>query len=380
MSDLTTGFRKTVTVGPGLSVQMLRGISDFARENHWLLNMAPWRKDDASRPLWTGDGIIASLQARPELSENIRASGLPLVNIADQPFDGVTTIMPDHRWAGRMAAEYFLQRGYHNLAWASSAPSRPCQEMMSAFQEVVAGADRVFHRIDIGPNVLAGMPVPLGVLACSDADAVALENVALEAGISIPEELAIIGPGNEPYWSDLAPVPLSQVDADHQQMGYQAAGALRGLMSGAAQGGFLPPVRPKCVCTRRSSDCVAIPHREAAAAITFIWKHFRDAITPGRVAREIGLTRQRLDAVLKQHTGRTLAGEIEHKRMELAMAMLRDGQDKVRIIADQCGFTNSLSLNRAFRRTLGMPPQQWRAQNFHVAAAAAEMAQTPLSI
>ncbi|MCE5327241.1 MAG: substrate-binding domain-containing protein [Planctomycetaceae bacterium] len=343
----------------------MRGICDYARRNRWLLNLLPWRDKGSTAAAWTGHGIIACLESAPELAEGMRASGLPLVNVANRSFDGVVTIAPDQPAAGRMAADYFLQRGYRHLALACSDAS-PCNHSsMMAFRDAVAASGRMFHLITIAGGALDRAPFPMAVLAGSDADAVTLQNIALAAGVSIPEQLAILGPGDEPFWADLAPVPLSQIDADYQQLGHQAAAALESLMAGRGSDGTSAVVQPKCVITRRSSDCVAIPHREAAAAVTFIWAHFRESITPAHVAGEVGLTRQRLDAVLKMHLGRTLAGEIEHKRMEMAMSLLRQGQDKVRVIARLCGFSNSLSLNRAFRRTLGAAPQQWRQQHPH---------------
>lgn len=83
-------------------------------------------------------------------------------------------------------------------------------------------------------------PTPDGVFCYNDPVAAGAIRAVLEAGLRVPEDIAIIGSGNVHY-SDLLRVPLSTVDQNSAQIGQKAAELLRELMEGNK------PARPKRV-------------------------------------------------------------------------------------------------------------------------------------
>jgi LacI family transcriptional regulator len=71
--------------------------------------------------------------------------------------------------------------------------------------------------------------IPDGVFAYNDPLAIGAIGVALDAGLRIPEDIAIIGCGNLHYDSSLR-VPLSSIDQNSQQIGERTAEILMGML------------------------------------------------------------------------------------------------------------------------------------------------------
>jgi LacI family transcriptional regulator len=71
-------------------------------------------------------------------------------------------------------------------------------------------------------RLLALNPRPDGVFACNDPIAMGAMRAILEAGLRIPQDIAIVGCGNVHY-DDLLMVPLTSIDQDSDGLGLTAA-------------------------------------------------------------------------------------------------------------------------------------------------------------
>ena len=79
------------------------------------------------------------------------------------------------------------------------------------------------------------------------------------------------------------------------------------------------------------------------------------------LASDMCITRGYLNRKLKTITGMTTQQYVQRIRMEQARLVL-EGQKEVSIseLAMQCGFEDSASFTRAFRRVFGKTPSQYR--------------------
>jgi LacI family transcriptional regulator len=71
-------------------------------------------------------------------------------------------------------------------------------------------------------EILSSRPLPDGVFCYNDPTAMGAMQAAIEKGLRIPQELAIIGAGNVRY-SKFLRVPLSRIDQHGEQIGERAA-------------------------------------------------------------------------------------------------------------------------------------------------------------
>ena len=100
------------------------------------------------------------------------------------------------------------------------------------------------------------------------------------------------------------------------------------------------------------------------AALAFIEMHLGDGdLTAEQVARAQGISRRRLDQVLRRSIGESVTGQIWSRRLELAAADLVDPRHQsqtVSQIAFGAGFEDAAHFSRAFKVRFGHTPRDWR--------------------
>jgi hypothetical protein len=81
---------------------------------------------------------------------------------------------------------------------------------------------------------------------------------AAPAGINVPEEVAVLGVDNTDTICDCLCVPLSSIDSNLEQVGYEGAALLDQLMSLRAAAAKHIEVAPAGIVERRSTDAYAV--------------------------------------------------------------------------------------------------------------------------
>ena len=82
-------------------------------------------------------------------------------------------------------------------------------------------------------RILRQSPRPDGVFCYTDLAAGGAMTAIREAGLRVPEDIAVIGVGNL-FLSDLLRIPLSTIDQDPVRMGMEAAALVLGIANGQA--------------------------------------------------------------------------------------------------------------------------------------------------
>jgi LacI family transcriptional regulator len=362
------------------------GITRYGRKAGWIVDYIQLSPSEALAS-YKGDGLICQLHPSWEsLIEVVRRCPLPKVELGGYVPDlKIPLVSPDYYAGGRLAAEHFLERGFRHFAFLSSRhQGRPRNSLIDGFRERVlvgGGALDVLtwegstpessdssDPTDEGPKDelemrLCSLPKPLALLAEDPFLGVAVVDRCEEAGILVPEEVAIVALGiSEPLW-DLAPIPLSCVVADHEAQGYEAAALLDRLMNGAE-----PPAAPiltpfKEVEVRESSDVIAVSHPQAARALLHIMRNLDHAdLSVSDVVDATTMSRAALYREFEKHIGRSIAAEIDRRRMEKAADMLTATKAKVVRVAQACGYANPKRFYESFKRATGMTPTEYRLQ------------------
>ncbi len=79
-------------------------------------------------------------------------------------------------------------------------------------------------------------------------------------------------------------------------------------------------------------------------------------------ASSLGLSRRRFTALFRAVTGTTWLDHLTALRVDYAARLLRDGARSVTAVAFETGFEDLSSFYRVFKRRMGQPPNEWRAQ------------------
>jgi LacI family transcriptional regulator len=358
--------------------QVHEGVVDYARRAGWILDARP----QAHRQLpsnWEADGILTFIGSIDVFGPELRASGLPMVNMSPWGAEfGLPSVQLDNEQAGRLAADHLIGRGFQHLAMVQFTPySLSGGARRRGFESAAAVSERRYHPLvsphseDAPPGVLLGwlkeqisaLPRPVGVFTEGDLWAVEMIHICQQLGLRVPDDIAIVGIDNDPLVVDVAPVPVSSVDNNLHGLGMEAAALLDRLLSGEAPPAETIFIQPRGVVQRRSTNTLAVSNEDVAAAITFIHAHFRDPITVADVASESHISRRRLQDLFLEHIGRTISQEIQRARLDLAKRMLHESPMKIGLIAERCGLGSGVQMAKVFSRELKTTPKAYRQQN-----------------
>ena len=363
----------------------LPAIVHLAREWEWdLLDLELTRGSVPTDPLPSG-ALVGCLPSEP-LVRRLREMGCPAVRVGTLPHprdDLLPAVLPDQAAAGRMAVDHFVERGFKYLANVGSKPwslSRPLHEAFrararelglepflfrfggeqGAAETPAEHAAKFERRVGEIGEWLSGLPKPVAVLTYSDWRAARLCIVCHRVGLSVPDDVALLGVGNHQLTCELSPVVLSSIDPDAEEQGRRAAQLLRGLMAG--ESAPLEPIMvPPCgIVERRSTEVRAVHDPRVARAMRFMWDHLDQNLSVGDVAAEIGMPRRSLERAFKEQLGRGVSAELCRKRLERCCELLKTTDLPIRDLVPLCGFRSADYLHAVFRKAFGTSPRKWR--------------------
>jgi LacI family transcriptional regulator len=184
--------------------------------------------------------ILASTQSSFEHSRRLENQQLPFV-LLDRRIPGLAAnfVGIDDVLAGSLATNHLLEIGCQRVAHIAGSDVSTAWDRQAGYT-----MELTRHRITLPPEYIvkrghgddsgdaagyAGMnallrldPRPDGVFCCNDPIAMGAMRAILEAGLRIPQDIAVVGCGNVLY-ADFLRVPLTSIDQDSTGLGASAA-------------------------------------------------------------------------------------------------------------------------------------------------------------
>ncbi|MHC4198389.1 MAG: substrate-binding domain-containing protein [Planctomycetota bacterium] len=354
------------------------GIARYAQKQRWIFDSAVPSQIECIRN-WKGDGIICQLH--PDESafvtavRRLRAPKVELSNYV--PKMRVPRVMPDFAACGRAAADHFLERNFRNHAVLYE--NRLAEPWMDGFaKRVRAGGGKVWIHDWRAPEVkksgykpsdqrrwltdrLIEMPKPLAVMCQGFSFAVEVLDSCEEAGLVVPDQVAIVALTEDEMLGELAPVPLTTITPDYEEQAHRASQILAAAMDGKSVKPETIGIAPRPMIVRQSSDITAVRDPDVARAVMFIRHNLRaqDLWVP-EVVKATNVSRRSLERAFQDHLGRSITVEIRRLRLERAIQLLRDTSMTAIAIADACGYPDAKQLRRVLARAVKMTPRQYR--------------------
>jgi LacI family transcriptional regulator len=366
-----------------------RGVVDYARSRGWHLLDLRHYEMRLPRP-FRPDGVLFCLPTeRLALVSSLLGLGIPMVQVDDEIDDETRQgrwpcVLKDGKECGRLAAEHFLERGFRNLAylrssgqvWGSDQIGLTCESFVAHAEaagaraevfEIQYGGKMPWHRLakltQRFRKAISGLAPPLGVFTYHDVMAIRICHYCEVIGLSVPEQVAVLGFGNSVLQCDCAAVPLSSVDPARFDQGRTAAGVLDRMMGGEPAPREPIMIPPKVVVTRQSTDMLAVPDLHVARALRYIWANYDKGIAVADVADAVGTGRRKLERRFMACLGRTVNEEFTRKRIERCCELLTNTTMAMPEIARQVGGLSESYLFRLFKKTTGITPRQYRLAN-----------------
>jgi LacI family transcriptional regulator len=374
--------RKSVLLALGWYVHEINlGVSRYAREHGWMLDDFACHTGHFP-PSWKGDGVLTLFSnfVSEEMIRSVLNLKVPVVGLSDHfPEIQIPRVLPDNEVIGRTGANEFISRGFEHYSFLVIDREAPVvKERLKGFRDTVTAFGKDFTAMDytdrwgrkdakeelLGWIVeqIKALPKPLAVMAQYDGEANIVVRACLEAGFSVPMDVAVIGADNDPIYCEFGPVPLTSVITNREKLGYEGAAMLDRLMKGEK---VKTPVRipPIGIALRRSSDVFATEDIELARALNYIALNLRNQIQVEDVVRESGSSRRALYKKFSSHIGHSIHQEILRQRLNLAKRMLQETDQKIDVIAYDCGFCDGNLFRKIFRRHEKTTPQDVRLRS-----------------
>ncbi len=365
---------------------ILEGISKYIREKgNWKVFFED-RGVSEKMPLWLhawcGDGIITRSR-NTVIAEELHKKNIPVVELLGDGKRFRADIEGDDDPLGEAAAEHFWERGFRNFAFFCPDNTFWSKRRLAAFQKRLAeyGAtcetcrfprkemkDYLLNALlkrsdDFLENWLRSLPKPTGLLAAIDLHAAYILEACLNAGIAVPEEIAILGCGNDKLHCSLFSPQLSSIDLNSRRIGYEAALLLDKKMNGETLSDLPIRIPPGGIVIRQSTDIIAVKDPDVALALKLIRERFSEPIGIPQIIAETGLSRRTLERRFQKWIGRTIEHELVRVRLEQAKYLLKETNIPVTSIGPRIGISDPQYFMRFFRREIGMTPNQYRFQN-----------------
>jgi LacI family transcriptional regulator len=376
----------TIETSKGYGRELLAGVSKYVRlHGPWSLYLAERGQDDpdpAWLSSWDGDGIITrSLDMK--LCRAARDRGIAVVSLrhllANPEFP---TLFPDQHVIAVRVAEHFFERGLRNFAYVGVSGDRGWERLRrESFIRVIQ--QHGFSNITIRPTLaepdldweaqeerivewLRSLIPPVGIMVSHDTQGIQLLDACRRAGIRVPNDVAVVSVDNDTVLCELAATPLSSLDQNVQQLGFEAAATLGRMMSGEKVSRKNYFIEPGQVISRQSSDVIAIRDERIVKALRFVKEKACSGIGVDDVARAAGMSRRDLEKKFAREIGRTPLEEIQEIRLRRVRELLLETDYVLSRIAENAGFQYTEYLVRFFKKRTGVTPGQYRRMmRFH---------------
>ncbi len=319
------------------------------------------------------DGVIMRDTDR---LEEVLARGLPAVVVGHRhrEIPDVANVVTGSHDIGRLGAEHLLSCGVRHFAFCGYTNCSWSDTRCGTFKHVVslahfdcaefsiqAGAtDSPWHdQREAIANWLRSLPRPVGLMACNDDLGHEVIAAAKLAGLSVPDDVAVIGVDNDEVVCGLTDPPLSSVAVNFERAGYEAAHVLAGLMKREAAPSRII-VSPTHVVPRRSTSLLAVEDPHLAKALRFIRDRVEESPSVEAVARAAAISRRALEKRFRDSLGRSVLDEIRRVRTDQIARLLVETELPVAQIAERLGFADVQHIARYFRSAKAVSPLAYR--------------------
>jgi LacI family transcriptional regulator len=289
---------------------------------------------------------------------------------------GLPRIWSDMQAIGRLGAEHLLERGFQHLAFCGFSGETWSYGRRDGFCTAVRGAgfdasayespwlahhapdwDKDQRRI---VNWIRSLPKPLGVMACNDVRGQQVINACRNAGVVVPEEVAVLGVDNEQVLCELCDPPLSSVAPNPRRIGFEAAELLDRLMKGERVPNEERTIEPLGVVTRQSTDVLRIDDADMAGALRLIRERACSGVTVEEVADHVAVSRSLLERRFRKYLGRSPQVEIRLAQLKRVKQLLAETDLSLEAIAPLAGYVHPEYMSVVFKRLVGQTPGEYR--------------------
>lgn len=362
-----------------IAFRIYRQLVRMATEHNCQLIALSW--DESKNGCYTGqfpiDGVISLLTCDHTMKLITSTGNAPHVTLhvntaSELP---IPSVVGDHISAGRMVAEHFLKRGFkHFAAFVNLTPYQTFNERLQGYSEAIVQAgfsppEVIAMRRDEHDvlqhfrDALKKLPIPLAIMSSNDRAAVRVMDACRLCDLAIPLQVAVCGFDNDPIVCEVTPIPLSSLDTNPERQAQEAFHILLDRLHGQTPA-LLPHVmiEPKELVVRRSSGLQAHGEEPVTKALAYIHEHAcNHTLDIAAVVDSSGVSKPTLFRLFRKFLAITPLQYITQLRVDRARYLLKETGQNINEVRPRCGFATDYQMYRAFKRTTGLSPRNFKS-------------------
>lgn len=283
---------------------------------------------------------------------------------------------------GVCAADHLIKGGYRYMATLSRMPIHELAIRADAFAEHCirneCSCERFIVRDQVSapidwqtyhlPNEpLSGLidwigsgDLPVAVFCSEDRTGVALIKALKDAGLHIPEDVAVLGCEDSRLECEGVRPALSSVCPPYRQIGFEAARLLDAQLNGKKLKKRQIYFSAEKITERMSTSVFSTSDPQLRRAVEFIRRNACKNLSVEDAAHHAGLTLRTLQRRFKEEVGHGPNEEFQRVRLEKAKLLLRDTNLPLEEIAEASGYQSGHYLSRIFKDKIGTTTRQYR--------------------
>jgi LacI family transcriptional regulator len=330
---------------------------------------------------WDGDGIIANFDL-PSVSRAALEPKLPVVGFGSgygRHISGTSVpyFSTNNKMIASMAADYLLNLGFQHFGYcgyAATAINSWSEERERSFVSHLGKrgflCDSYVDRHKVLPHWvnmqhslaewLTSLPKPVAIMAANDNRARHVLEACRGLDLRVPDDVAVIGVGNDELLCQLGRPPLSSIEQGAKRLGYEAAKLLDGIICGRKPRQRRFVIDPTEVVTRQSTDVVAIDDPIVGKAVSFIQEHACANIKVPKVVEAVAVSRSKLETRFAKALGYSVHTAIRQVQLQRARKLISSTSLPLKEIAANVGFQTVQQMTVLFGRTFGRSPGRFR--------------------
>lgn len=354
--------------------------------------MLEWSSLNDPRSLAEYDAFIVRV-LDDHMEQILRRTHKPVVDVFyGKVRSGFGVADLDNVAIGNLAAEHFISRGFQEFAYCGYDGINFSDVRRTTFARAVEQSGHVCHVFTprkrdanyFNENVVKGeryappasearairswlqkLPKPVAVFCSHDLRAYQVLTLCRDAGIAVPNEVAILGVDDDAILCGFTTPTISSIDPNGFETGREAVRiALKMLRSPEARSNppcslVKPPLR---LIVRGSSEIYPVDPPWLSDALVYINRNATRGITAADVFAHVGLSHTTVGSAFRQKVGMSVQDMLAKVRMEEACRLLQNGIS-VTDAAQKSGFSSAQYFCRAFAAEHGMSPATWQAAN-----------------
>jgi len=371
------------TTGTASSVLKVEGLYREARRLQWTIRRFDVRTEKQVKEtlaFWNPDGIVVDAAAGNIFLPVDSMSHYPTVYLDCNPnlaeSGKVSAVVQDTMSIARAAAVELLKHNPRTIAYVGW-PERQFWSVRreEAFADYLRKKGLPIHslRLDDSKNhravikqLASWLPTlqrPIGIFTATDAMSESVLAAALQLGLSVPDDILIIGVDDDEFICENARPTLSSIAPGFERAGRQAIAILARLMRAKTRKPIVEKFKEATTITRSSTRKNDRKDKAVTAALDHIRTHATDGISAAQVLKLFTCSRCLAERRFRSVTGHSILDEIHGVQIETAKKLIVKPFQKLDVIPHLCGHSSTAFFQRLFKRETGLTMSEWRKQN-----------------